>query len=421
MNVTGISKAKVFPINSRSTYSFKNGNPTLDFEIAPDAQRLLDVKSLRLNFLFDVLDSNGNRVNNQNVNGTGAVECKVDSRVGVNSVIDVLRLSNFKNENIEEIRNYSRLLASTLPAMTSFDAYKNWCSNKNQAYAREDVEAMAVNGTLACSLPLRSGLFNSGSPINTNAMDGLKISIQLSPDNFVLYGSNASTCNYQLSAVSLTYNWIHLEAPLPLSNDMIQYPTYSSFINIVQSSDDQQSLMMNLGSVRAAFANYCKTANLNNFSANSLETNRIQDNAGADKKIKNVVHMRNNVKFPKKYDINERITVTNGAYEAQLGRDYLDCFRPFNKISSCLQSPETQGFKSVDAEDYSTPDANRYVGGVGCNYDMLQTGMGSEFKNSMYSVRLQSDMTDSTPNTSFTYALSNQALAVRKQNVQPVQ
>ena len=190
VKVVGIQKARLFPINSRSVYSFKNGNPTINFEIAPDATRLLDVNRLRLNFVLNVLDDATTvnaRVNNQDVRATGARACLIDERVGVNSIIDVLRLSNFKNEVIEEIRNYSRLLASSMPALTSFSNYKNWNSNKNLAFGKSTTEGLAVNGPLACSIALRAGILNSGAPISTNDLDGLKISLQLSPDNFTLY------------------------------------------------------------------------------------------------------------------------------------------------------------------------------------------------------------------------------------------
>jgi hypothetical protein len=424
VKVVGIQKARLFPINSRSVYSFKNGNPTINFQISPDPTRLVDVNSLRLNYVLNVLDdvtTRNNqtpcRVNNQNQAGGGARACLLDDRVGVNSIVDVLRLSNFKNEVIEEIRNYSRLLASSMPALTSFAAYKNWNSVKNLAFARSDTEGLAGNGPLACSVALRAGILNAGAPISTNDLDGLKISLQLAPDNFVLYGGNATDCHYEISKVCLTYNWIVLDSPDPVSSETLQYPSYSSFINIVQSSDDQQSLMMNLTSVRAAFTNFIKTSHLNNFTHNSLETNRLRNAANDDKDIKTYTHMRNNVKFPKKYDVRETIPVTNGVYEAHLGREYLDCFRPFRQLTSTLQSPETQGFKTTDT--INEPDV-KYVGGLGNNYDMLQVGMGANFKDNMYALRLQSELDDSTSNTAFTYSLSNQGLAVRKQNVQPV-
>lgn len=419
--IVSISKARLYPINSRSTYSFKNGNPQIDFQIAPENTRLLDVNSLRLNFVLNITDDI-TRPNNQNASTAGAKDCKLDSRVGVNSIIDTLRISNFKNENIEEIRTYPALLAASVPAMTSFQAYKNWNQLKNGSFGREDAEGLFCNGAMACSLQLRCGLFSgSKAPINTMDMDGLKISISLASDNSVLYGADASDFHYEISQVSLTYNWLNLDSPAPVSNEMIQYPTYSSFTNIVQASDDQQSLMMNLASVRSAFSTFIKTNHINNFTRNSLETNRLQDAGAVNKVIKDVVHMRNNVKYPKKYSIDERLAITNGAYEAQLNRAYLDCFRPFCRITSCLQCPETQGYKSVDSGEYDVPDANRYVGGVGCNYDELGVGMGSEFKQSMYAVRIQSDLTDSTPNTCRTFALSNQGLQVKRQMVNPVQ
>lgn len=430
--VVGISKARVFPINSRSTYSFKNGNATIDFEISPEQMRLMDTRSLRLNFMLDVLDDattrnaqNPCRPNNQNTAGTGAKDILIDSRTGVHGIIDTLRISNFKSEVIAEIRNYGHMCASTMTALTSFDAYKNWNSCKSVAFAREDTEGLAVNGTMPCSIELKAGIFNSGQPVSTMMTDGLKIKISLQSDNTFLFDNGggdaaASNSHYELSKVSLTYNWINLEAPMMPGNENLQFPAYSSFTNIVQSSDDQQSLMMNLKSVRAVFTNFIKTSHLNNFSRNSFQTNRLQDAGAANVPIKNYVHLRNNIKMPKKYEINERIPVTNDVYEAQLGREYLDCFRPFRSIVSTLQSPATQGYKSVDYGDYDHPD-EFYVGGLGNNYDMLMIGAGVEFQNSLYALRIQSDLTDSTANTAYTFALSNQGLQVRQQNVQPVQ
>lgn len=426
VKVVGIQKARVFPVNNRQTFSFKAGNPVINFEIAPDPTRLMDTTSLRMNFILNVVDDVTTRnaqtpcrVNNQIANGDAVRACLIDERVGVNSIIDVLRLSNFKNENIEEIRQYSRLLASSMPALTSFSNYKNWNSVKNIAFGKSTTQGLVVNGPVASSLSLRAGLLNTGQPISTSDLGGLKIAISLSPDNYVLYGANASDCHYEISSVSLTYNWIVLDAPDPVGNSVIQYPQYSSYLNNLQSSDSSTSLMQNLQSVRATFTNFIQTNRLNNFAHNSLETNRLQDSTGADKKINTYSHMRNNVKFPKKYDVRESLVVKNKAYEAHLNREYLDCFKPFRKLTSCLQSPETQGFKTILASDIDQPDF-KYVGGLGVNYDMLSIGAGANFKDKMYSIRIQSELEDGNSNTAFTYSLSNQGLSVQKQNVEPI-
>ena len=423
--IVSISKHRVFPLNSRNEYSFKNGNSSLTFQISEDNMSLVDSSSIRLNFLLNLIDDattrNGQtpvRPNNQDTAGTGTKACNLNARIGASAVIGVMRLSNMNSEVIEEVRSYGHLLASVLPATHSFETYQNWGSCKYNAFANELTQGVAVNGVIPCSVQLRAGLLNTGRPISTADLGGLQITIQLNSDSQVL-NADSSTYHYELSNVSLTYTGLNLASADMPSSEMLQYPAYSSYVNIIQSSDSSQSLALGLRSTRALFSNYIKTANLNNFAEDGYETNRLQSGAG-DTAIKTMTHMRNNIKFPKKYDINERIPVTNNVYEAQLQREYLDCFHgAFRYIDSCLQSPETQGFKSVDLAEENHPTI-KFVGGTGANYDGLKTGMGADFQNAMYSARIQSELLDGTPNTAFTYALSNQGLAVKRQNVQPV-
>lgn len=421
--VVNISKARVFPINSRAVYSFKGGNPVIDFEIAPTpmGNRLMDVNSLRLNFTLNVKDSGNHRPANQDVRAANAPKkILIDERIGVNGVVSTLRLRNFKNEVIEEITEYGRMLSSLLPAQTSFEAYKNWQSCKSLAFGRKDAEGLAVSGVMACSIPLRSGLTNKGVPLNLNDMDGLKISISLSPSNNFLYegaAGEADGSSYELSNVVLSYNWLNLASGELPSNEVLQYPTYNSFNGIIQASDDQQSLMLNLSSVRTVFQNFIKTSDVNNYAENSFKTSKITQGTDA-KRVKSYVHMRNNVKFNKKYDVDERIAVNNSAFPAFLGREYLNCFRPFNQISACLQAPATENTKTRKTGHYDQPE-DIPVYGIGNQYDMLNVGAGVEFKNSMYSMRISSELTD-TPNSTYTFTLSNQGLQVKKQMVEPV-
>ena len=425
IQITGIEKATVYPTNARQSYTFKRGNPVLNLQISPDAGRLLDTKSLRLNFVLNVVQDvtingdNPSRVNNQDLRGGGAVTCFMDSRVGCNAVIDSVRLSNFKGEVISDVRNYGRMLASTLSTQTSLESYQNWGSCKNLAFAREDTQGLALNGAMTCSVPIRTGLMNAGSAISTSALSGVNFAFTLAPDNMVLYGAGAAACHYEISKVSMSFNWLTLSAPLPMKNETLQYPTYTSFVNIIASSDDQQSLMMNLQSVRSAWANMIKTSHINTFGHNSFETNRLQDASNDDMKINTYTTMKNNIKFPRKYDINERITVTNGAYEAQLGREFLGCFAPYNRMVSTLQSPVTQLYKSTTAGSYNEPD-KKYVGGVGTSYDPMWTGAGTDFKQNLYTLRVQSKLQDSTANTTFTFALANSGLNVQGSDVQPI-
>ncbi len=419
--IVGIQKNKIYPTNSRggSGYTFKFGNPQIQFQIAPNPNSLVDVKSLRLNFKFNVLQSTGVRVDNQKVNGAGAeVKGLLNSRVGVHSVIETLRIQNYGNETIEEVKSYSRLLATTEPVLTSFAQYKNWNSIKSQAYARDDTEGIANSGESAVSLQLRGGIFNDGQPINTADTNGLKITIQLSPDNFVL--NSVANAYYRLDDVTLTYNSLVLASPDLPSSSVLAFPTYNTFLNIVQSSDDQTSLLMNLSSVRSVFSNAIRSSQINNSAVDSLRTDRFKQTNGDDADIISTVHMRNNVKQPRQYDVNEGIAVNANSYGAMLQRDFIDSVRPYKNISNTLQSPITQGEKTPSYNAFDIPNTH-FVGGVAsANYDMLNTGAGVEFMNSMYSMRIKSKLEDE-PQSVFTFALANSGLKVARQNVEPVQ
>jgi hypothetical protein len=422
----GIQKAKIFPTNAQTNFSFKNGNPQITFNIAPD-NKLLDTKTLRLNFNLEIVKTANNdiRPNPQDVLQTAATECSMNSRVAVNSIIDTLRIrSQGSNEVIEEVRNYSRLLASVIPCLSSFSSYKNWISNKNNAYGRADVQSIACAVEIPVSLQLRSGLLNSGQPINTMASDGLVVDIMLSPDSFCLFGANASDFFYQISGVNMTWNWIQMSSPMLPNSEQFQYPAFNSYLNVVQSSDDQSSLMLSLQSVRSVFSNSIPSKKINNFAFDSLETPRLQDeptnNNFTDKSVQEYTHLRNNVKFNKQYSVDERQAVQDSVYEAHKNREFLDCIQPFRNITSMLQSPATQGTKTIPTGFLDVPDVDAYVGGVGVNYDTTASGSGVNFANSQYALRLVSEL-NNTPNSLFTYTLSNQALNLKQAQVQVVQ
>ena len=429
VRVTHIENAEQFPINVRSDgYSFKYGASNITFNLGAVNDRLIDVNSLRLNFKLQVIDTDGSDsyVNNQDTYATGSVRaCLIDSRTGVNGVISTLRVTNGNNSVISEIRNYNRLLTSLLPANKSFAGYKSDVSVQELAFAREETQGLAVNGDMACSVALRAGIFQDKA-INLADMNGMVIDITLAPDNLFLYGANASDCFYRLRDVSLSWKWLVLDAPLPPSNEVFQYPLYRNFLNIIQSSDATTTLNMNLGSVRNVHSTFIKSSQVNNFATNSFETNQLQDNGGVNKAVKEYSHRRNNVRYNNNFNVTERVALTNGVYPALLGRNGLNAIQPYDNITSCLQAPETQlvgarTFKGITVGDQDLPDdRDLYI--VGVNYDQLFVGFGADFERSTYGLRLESELDTAEANSMYSYGLANAQLLVSKQgqNVQQV-
>lgn len=417
VQITHVEKAQQFPINVRSDgYSFRYGANNITFNLGSVNDRLVDVNSLRLNFTLQVIDTDGGDtyVNNQDSYGTGARACLIDERTGVNGVIHTLRVaSSATNNNLSEIRNYNRLLCATLPTNKSFFDYKADVSVKDLAFGRSDTQGLAVNGDMACSIPLRAGIFQD-KPLNLADFGGLTIDLNLAPDNLFLYGANAGDCFYRLQDVNLTWNWLVLSSPMPPSNEQLQYPLYRNFLNILQSSDATTTLNMALKSVRSVFTTFIRSANVNNFATNSFTTEKIRDAANADQEIQEYSHRRANVRYNNKFNVSERVAVINDVYPALLGRNGLNALQPFRNITSCLQNPEIMGVKTIKSDDQDQPDA-RPLYLVSVNFDQMYLGFGADFDRATYGLRIQSQLTTAEANSMYTYALANAGLAVGKQ------
>jgi len=431
--IIGISKAEIFPINNtQDGFSFKNGSPLIQFEIAPN-QRLLDTTLLRLNFKFKLYQSDGIRYpNNQeclsnHVAGTvqsGTETAATNSRVSVASVIQTLRLKNFNEELIEEIRDYSKMMASSLPVSNSMNDYRNRLSNKFKAFGKNPAQEVNDIMPRSVSMPLRAGILSTGQPLDLLNQNGLKLDILLSPDSFVIKG-DANT-SYKLENVSLSFNYINLSAPMPPSNKPIGFPTYNSYNSVINSGNSQKSLNLNLSSVRNVFQNFIPATFINNYAEDSLETPKLRNTpyaAANDVEITEFSDLKNALKFPLKYSVQERDAVNNGVFPAHLYRNFVDSIKPFSKIENSLLSEVTESLNNASSQaeqDLDNPDLGKNVYGLGLRLDTTNSGIGTNFKNQTFTKNIKSGLDGNSVNMSYVFTLSNQALAVRNQNVNPI-
>ena len=433
----GISKMHSYPINSQSSYSYLNGNPIINFQISQtNGMRLLDTKSLRLNFKLKFYQPGANLyVNNDNAyNGAGTVEfcSQVNSRIGNNSIFDTIRLRNDKNEIIEEIRNYSRNLATIYPLTNSVEDYRNKLSCQDGAWANQRTQNLATNSCRSHSMKLRCGLFLNETKLNLQQVGGLKIDIHLNSNSMVFNNTklDGNTTNnqgyFQLEDVSLSWNYINLDRPLPLSNQPIPYPQYQSFTTIINSSNDSKCLNLNLSSVNSAFQNYILSSHINNWAKDSFKTDKLKNTNGDNKEILEIANMRNGMKYPLKYTVNERKVVANQNFESHLSRIFIDSITPYNRINSALISAYTQQiwnystYNNNDKSLLNKGDHNQ-IYGVGIVYDALRIRMGAEFKNAFFQQRIESQLDGQSPNTSYLFCMSNQQLLTKNAMVRPIQ
>lgn len=180
---------------------------------------------------------------------------------------------------------------------------------------------------------------------------------------------------------------------------------------VISSSNDQLSLVFAQNQVRSVFSTTVKSANLNNALQNAFTTNRLVDAADAAQKVQELIFYKDSVKFPLDYILNERDAVSNAVYEALKNREFLSCFQDFTNISNTLQSTTTQGTKSHRSSKHGFDEADgRAYTGIGINYDRLRNSASVSFQNSMFALRVGSQLTDGTPNNVHVFTLSNRML-----------
>lgn len=407
-------------------FSFLNGTPQIEFDI-PMMPKYMDGTSLRINGKLNVFLSNGNRpVNND---PTQPIRAYLDPRTGMSSVIDYLSIGNQEGQTYEMIKNYNRLCASLQQKHTSLlDYIEGGQNNSYNANGKNKQQGTMNQKESAFSLKLQCGFLNGDSLIDLQLVRGLHITIQLSPDNFVIQNdfwsnpvSNNEGMRYELTDLELTFDAM---VPTPVEqNAMItnqagewEYNSFSSFYNVLTSSDHTSTLNINTSRTLGITCNMLPSIFLNNFNYNSLMCLQTLANDA------NATAVRLRVRVP----VNE-ITLTRGGLRQPLDFEVIselsqveqtaDAQREFVASNSVNKIWEATRFiKDLRTQlslDRSLTEVGRYqttVGGndaiqayhFGASYDHI-TENGLSFKGTPLGIRIQSDLTTGTPHSLFVF------------------
>ena len=491
--ISGISYFNITPINKKDIYSFRQSGGALNFQFENNASLILDTASLRLNCrvrikqgatafggLPDGVESgrftNGFSTNSKGVAGNpldnlgdpiGGVasvvnnaEGLINPRVACASVIDSIRISS-QSSNIvmEECRNYPRKEASVLSfirGMGDYCSYENIstgaCAGKVSSTSR------MLNADMTLSLPLRTGLLNN-EQIPLGNVGGLNLNIRLSPDNFVIFGTESANnggAYYELHDLSLTGRFLTTSSPIAPSKEGFSYSAYSNFNSLLQNSDDNTNLQLALTSVLSVFNNLINVNSLNNYAFDSVATPQIlEKSVGGDTNDKKVfmrenIITRNGTKYPYDFSTDERSIVGQASQDfaglvplynytpidALRMRIFMDAMNPFYKIRYGLMSSTTEQtgdneelwnstatslqFNNVFPRvlEYTLQENTQNVFGYGVRLDQTNSGMGMDYQNASYSQRVLSTLSTLTDNMLvYTYALSKHKIIATPQGV----
>ena len=217
--------------------------------------------------------------------GATSQDVLIDPRTGVNSCIDFLTIQSLEGSTYEQIKNYNRMCASILPLQEGIKSYLNGGVNMTYgAVGKTQQQGRMCDTKINFSLPLLAG-FLQGNPIDLQLVRGLRITITLASDLFVCGnnfwkngladgGTADSGAFFSLTDVNMSYE---LEVPDAAGQQAMvanqsgswDYNAYSSFYQVIQSTDMNAVMNVNTSRTIGTIMNYIPSQFLNNYSYNS--------------------------------------------------------------------------------------------------------------------------------------------------------
>ena len=430
--IQSVQKVQILPSNSPSDgiYSFRGGNGIVTFDIGKGS-KLLRSSTMRVNGKIEIVKSDGTPIDNGDLKGTGLVDVKLSSRVGVHSCFqNVNVMSGETNQTLESIRSYGRMLSTLLPSTHSSEDFITSQGITSKACAEESLSGALLNNKSSFSVPLYCGIFQSDVPLplGANGFRGLGISLELASDQQVLSGANSGDLGgafYRLSDMSITCDML---LPSPAEQQKMEVSSSGTFVfntlqnlySVINSSDATQTFNLASSQVLSVFHNFIPVPHSNSYSHDSFETTRLLNKVGSnytsEATLKKVSFSRDGLKLGLDYDLECQDQSAQGIPETGVDITSINSIQPYATLTKVLDQPAMFPFGTSDQELFapavlqksSVVDARRNFL-VGLALDRV-SNQGMDFKNKAYSMRIQSNLDGNSPLSIFTYYLTRNIL-----------
>ena len=406
-------------------FSDRNGLNQIIFEI-PQIPKIMNGKSLRVSGTFTTINGDDATLPanyNQFFSNAPANDFYIDGRTGVQSAIETLSIQNLEGATYSTIKSYNRLCSSLMPLNESINSYLNGgCDIIYGGLGKDVSTARKCDNDFDFAIPLLDG-FLMGQPIDLQLVKGLRIVITLAPSNFVInnnkWRNNASGSGltgggafYKLSNVKCSF-----EAEVPDAegqdammknrNAVMEYNTYSSFYNVLQSTDHNISLNINTGRTLAVIGNLVPSEWVNNYNYSSLKT--IQplslDNTLVLKNrmiVDEMTFTKGGMRKPLDFEVDSDETQTEGIADSFKNKIELNAIRnewsAANFVKSLrteLSNPLANGVANqakFDRSRYEIAEEDKVQQyNIGVNYDHI-TENGVNFKGTPLGLRIQTTL-----------------------------
>ena len=446
MSLVQVINAETTPINGQQEYS-SNNNYQIIFELVGSPNQMIDLNSLRFVYNLRYTDGLGLHFNNGNVyrnEGTAGAPNQyansiffgTDPRTGNNGIISSVVFEDANSNILEQVNNYGHLMNKICGLGMSQDDLTTWTGPMYGIHnaGKTTINQMALNSDAPMAHRIYTGITNS-KPMPFSVIGGkLKITInivnpsqqiyggQLNP--FVVGGANNPAplnggAKYSIRNIKAIYRVINLDGPAPVSKGGYAYSHFSQYNQTIQSSNYQNIYNFNVSNAKCVLNSFIRSNKLNNYSANSYQSTKLQNgdtiitrNNVDDANIHETTFLKNNVKFPLDFAIDEttynKFNVNEHKnYDTERSFYYLSCLRPVSELNNTLISGATERYSGFD--QWTEVDCWNNVYGIGTYYDSL--GETSNFMGgNNYLQKVQSELDGQAPNEIFTNVLSTKQL-----------
>ena len=436
-------------------FGYSSGNPQLKFLISNNG--MLQSQELRFQGTFKRVLNTPRTGADPTTPTTNEIDktkdVNVDAFVGIQSIIQNLEISSrqYSNRSLESIQNYPRLVGNFMSSLHSKSGLDTQMFHEqgSKGYGFDTLtEESHVDGInaltkyssagqkIAMRLPfcatkgipfdirLVCGMFMSND-IDLEALGGLAITINLAPNENVMYGTDASLYHYIIENPRLVVPVLSkteqqqmalMQNPSPQMN----FLSFTSLYNTINSTDQQVVHRVSLKGVISTMSNFIPTSYINSFTENG----QAQYNPAIQKLVYNMDGKRFPLEYSIEVDRDETLSELNQpTTNPQLLRNYIEAFRNSKDVKKSCINPVISGVQSqIDKHG---------VFGIGASFDSVSNA-GIPAEVSTLGFELQAKLTDpakfaSLPNAQttltysvYTYYLCRQSVQVANGGIQVV-
>lgn len=415
---------EIKPQNHNASFSYNNGRPIISFQIS-EQNALLLPRSVRFcGEFFAWEDADRTLQTGDNL--------RIDSRLGIWSVIDQLVISSGRSkQTIEHLRHANRFYSSFFPCTS--DEKNMIGSFGNTGLTIPSIEG-AVNSVVnesvsganefCCHLPC--GVLSGTSAIDLQGIGGMTIDIHLAPSSMVLFDNDGDASSngllgafYELTKCKLV---CEVSTEGSTGSGQLQYNSFSGYYQTINSTNADINFPLGLSKVNSVFMNFIDSRYLNNLNYNSLATLIPTTKNGSVADLSQVVFTKGGARYPLDYNIDTAYKEDNTQtqVDCQVIRNGMNAIIPFNNITHTLFSPVNVN------KDWTSNDNAVLQGGlnylVGVAYDTVGSdNAGGNFMDDAWGVQMDIGLEDNNPVSAFIFVHAKQTLVYKDGQVQVIQ